>query len=167
YGHAFNAFKLATTDAGAVFDEFSLDAKLLEELMLEITHQLKPQRAKLHAKIDLRCLSYQGIEGICTALRAAEAVSTESTVLSVRLIAPPEYEISTTSLNADEDLKLMNKAIKAAEEAILKEGGTLTVLVSPRQITEHEERELQALMDRAERENAEVSGDEDEDDEAY
>ncbi|KAJ1725990.1 hypothetical protein LPJ61_005499 [Coemansia biformis] len=161
YGHAYNAFKVAATNPGLVFDEFNLDAKLLAELMLEITHQLKPKRAKLHAKIDVKCLSYQGIEGIRKALKAAEAVSTETTQLSVRLIAPPEYVISTTTTNAEEDLKLMNKAIRAAEEIIKQEGGTLKVLVSPREISEHEEKELQVIMDRAERENVEVSGDDD------
>ncbi|KAJ2803175.1 hypothetical protein H4R20_002996 [Coemansia guatemalensis] len=167
YGHACNAFKAAVSNPDAVFGEFNLDKPLFDELMQDISRHMKPQRAKLHAKIDVRCFSFEGIEAIRRALAAAQSVSTEKTPLSIRLIAPPEYVISTTSVNADEDIELMNKAIEEAEKVLAKEGGALKVLVSPRQVTEHEEKELRDLMDRAERENKEVSGDEDSDADGY
>ncbi|KAJ1844137.1 hypothetical protein LPJ70_003084 [Coemansia sp. RSA 2708] len=167
YGHAFNAFKIAATDPQAIFGEFGLEQSLLDELMVDILRHMKPQRAKLHAKIDVRCFSFEGIEAIRRALKAAQDVSTEKTALRIRLIAPPEYVISTISVNPDEDIQLMNEAIEAAEKVLKEEGGALKVLVSPRQVTEHEEKELQDLMDRAERENAEVSGDEDSEADGY
>ncbi|KAJ2161944.1 hypothetical protein GGF46_001040 [Coemansia sp. RSA 552] len=164
YGHAYNAFKAAVADPEAVLGEFNLEPALFQELMQDVSRHMKPQRAKLHAKIDVRCFSFQGIEAIRKALKAAQAVSTEKTPLSIRLIAPPEYVISTTSLTPAEDIALMNKAIEAAEKVLQEEGGALKVIVSPRQITEHEEKELQELMERAERENQEVAGDSDDSD---
>ncbi|KAJ1777165.1 hypothetical protein LPJ77_003023 [Coemansia sp. RSA 2523] len=167
YGHAYSAFKVAVSDPQAVFGQFNLDPALLDELMVDISRHMKPQRAKLHAKIDVRCFSFEGIEAIRRALRAAQDTATEQTPLSIRLIAPPEYVITTISVNPDEDIKLMNRAIEAAEKVLKDEGGALKVLVSPRQVTEHEEKELQDLMHRAERENAEVSGDDESDGDGY
>ncbi|KAJ2357790.1 hypothetical protein IWW50_000645 [Coemansia erecta] len=167
YGHAYSAFKSAVADPQAVFGEFNLEPELLTELMVYISRHMKPQRAKLHAKIDVRCFSFEGIEAIRRALKAAQDTSTEQTQLTIRLIAPPEYVISTVSSNPDEDIALMDRAIEAAEKVLKEEGGALRVLVSPRQVTEHEEKELQDLMHRAERENAEVSGDEESDADGY
>ncbi|KAJ2852116.1 hypothetical protein IWW36_000495 [Coemansia brasiliensis] len=167
YGHAYHAFKLAVSDPQAVFGEFDLEPGLLDELMVDISRHMKPQRAKLRAKVDVRCFSFEGIEAIRRALKAAQDVSTEKTKLDITLIAPPEYVISTESINPEEDIKLINRAIEAAEKAIKEEGGALKVLVSPKQISDQEEKELQDLMHRAERENAEVSGDEDSDDNGF
>ncbi|KAJ2451215.1 hypothetical protein EV183_003757 [Coemansia sp. RSA 2336] len=163
YGHAYHAFKLAVSDSQAVFGEFELEKELLDDLMVDISRHMKPQRAKLRAKIDVSCFSFEGIEAIRRALQAAQAVSTEQTKLDITLIAPPEYVIAMESINPEEDIKLINRAIEAADKVIREEGGTLKVLVSPKQISDQEEKELQDLMNRAERENAEVSGDEDSD----
>ncbi|KAJ2779875.1 hypothetical protein H4R18_003768 [Coemansia javaensis] len=167
YGHAYNAFKTAVSDPDAVFGEFGLDKPLLDELMKDILRHMKPQQARLHAKIEVKCMGYQGIEGIRKALKAIEAESTEDTTLQVTLIASPLYIIRANSVNVEDDIQLINRGIKAAEEVIKQEGGVLKVVVSPKQVTEVEEKELKELMDRAERENAEVTADEDEDADGY
>ncbi|KAJ2379369.1 hypothetical protein GGI05_006608, partial [Coemansia sp. RSA 2603] len=64
YGHAYDAFKAAIADPEAVFGPFNLDPKTKEELVAIISHDLRPQRSKLRADIEVTCTEYQGIEAI-------------------------------------------------------------------------------------------------------
>ncbi|KAJ2701775.1 hypothetical protein FB645_004534 [Coemansia sp. IMI 203386] len=162
HGHAYDAFKAALTEPEEVFGEFNLEPKVLEELLAIISRDLRPQRSKLRADIEVTCSEYQGIEAIRKALKAGEDVSTENTPIKIRLIAPPQYTMSTTSVDKQADLMLMEKAIEEIRKVIVEEGGSLKVIMGPKAVSENEEKELQDFMERAERENAEVDGDDDE-----
>ncbi|KAJ2662799.1 hypothetical protein IWW48_001677 [Coemansia sp. RSA 1200] len=164
YGHAYDAFKMAVADPEAVFGEFALDRQLYDELMTNISRRLTPQKVKLRADLEIQCYGPEGVEAVRRAIKAAESVSTEETPIKIRLIAPPTYVMSTTSLNKTEDIELMERAIEAAKKAIeAEQDGKLTVAMKPKLVSEYDERELQDLMERAERENADVSGDDSED----
>lgn len=54
----------------------------------------------------------------------------------------------------------MEKAIKEIEGNIRSNGGGCITKMAPKAVTENDDAELQALMEKRERENAEVSGDE-------
>ncbi|KAJ1782456.1 hypothetical protein LPJ59_006805 [Coemansia sp. RSA 2399] len=164
YGHAYDAFKLAIANPEAVLGEFGMDSALLEELMANISRKFTPQKVKLRADLEIQCYGFEGVEAVRKAIKAAESVSTEETPIKVRLIAPPTYVMTTTSLNKTEDIELMERAIEAAKKAIeAEEGGKLTVVMKPKLVSEYDEKELQDLMERAERENADVSGDDSDD----
>ncbi|KAJ1663872.1 hypothetical protein IW140_004550 [Coemansia sp. RSA 1813] len=164
YGHAYDAFKMAIASPEAVFGEFDLDSTLYEELMANIARRLTPQKVKLRADLEIQCYGFEGVEAVRRAIKAAESVSTEETPIKVRLIAPPTYVMSTTSINKTEDIELMERAIEAAKKAIeAEQGGKLTVVMKPKLVSEYDEKELQDLMERAERENADVSGDDSDD----
>ena len=53
-------------------------------------------------------------------------------------------------------------AIREIEKCIRGSGGGCEVKMAPKAVTENDDAELQALMEKRERENAEVSGDEEE-----
>jgi translation initiation factor 2 subunit 1 len=72
----------------------------------------------------------------------------------------------TNALDKNSGIEILEKAINAIQENIEKSGGTLTVKMKPRAVSETDDLELAALMARVEKENAEVSGDEDTDAEA-
>ncbi|KAJ2063010.1 hypothetical protein GGI17_002053 [Coemansia sp. S146] len=164
YGHAYDAFKLAITDYDEVLGEYNLEPELKKELMTFITRRLAPKNSKLRADFEMTCYSFQGVEAIRKALKAAESVSTKETDLQVRLIAPPEYVITTTSVNKDRDIKLMEEALAAADRVIREEGGMIKVTMRPKAVTEHEEKELLAAMEYAERSVAQIAGDDDDSD---
>ncbi|KAJ2701924.1 hypothetical protein H4218_001168 [Coemansia sp. IMI 209128] len=163
YGHAYDAFKLSITDYDEVLGEYNLEPELKKELTTVIARRLAPQNSKIRADFEMTCYSFQGVEAIRKALKAAEAVSTAETKLQVRLIAPPEYVITTTSVNKDRDIKLMEDALAAADRVIREEGGMLKVTMKPKAVTEHEEKELLAAMEYAERSVAQIAGDDDSD----
>lgn len=54
----------------------------------------------------------------------------------------------------------MEKAIKEIEKSIRGAGGGCVLKMAPKAVTENDDAELAALMEKRERENAEVSGDE-------
>jgi translation initiation factor 2 subunit 1 len=60
----------------------------------------------------------------------------------------------------------LEKAIESIQGAIEDLGGSLVIKMKPKAISESEEQDLAQLMAKAGQENAEVSGDEDEEEEA-
>ncbi|KAL8878305.1 MAG: hypothetical protein Q9192_008480, partial [Flavoplaca navasiana] len=57
-------------------------------------------------------------------------------------------------------IKTLEEAIKEIEAHIRGNGGEYKTAMAPKAVTENDEAELQALMEKRERENMEVSGDE-------
>ena len=55
---------------------------------------------------------------------------------------------------------MLEEAIKEIEGNIKANGGGCKTIMAPKAVTENEDAELQALMEKRERENMEVSGDE-------
>jgi translation initiation factor 2 subunit 1 len=182
YGHAYDAFKLAVTSDTdkSVVDPFvelaaeqNLPASLVQELKLYITKRLAPQPIKIRSDIEVSCFTYEGIDAIQEALFAGMAVaappssespSDSSSAIKIKLIAPPIYVLSTTTLEKDVGIALLQKAIDTIQEVINKKGGKMDVKMAPKAVSLKEEKDLQAMMDRSAAENAEVDGDEPEED---
>jgi translation initiation factor 2 subunit 1 len=104
-----------------------------------------------------------GIDAIKEALRQAEAKNTAETQVKVKLVSPPLYVLTSQCLDKTLGIQVLEDAIKEVEKSITASGGQCAVKMAPKAVTESDDAELQALMDKRERENQEVSGDEDED----
>jgi translation initiation factor 2 subunit 1 len=180
YGHSLDAFKLSITYVNAaalpwrhiadlprnpnVWEgiEFPSDP-VAEEIKSYIGKRLTPQPIKCRADVEVTCFGYEGIEAIKTALRTAEARNTASTQVKVRLVSPPLYVLQNTALeDKGAGIARLEEAIVDIRKSIESAGGNLVVKMEPKAVTESDDAELQALMEKRERENAEVSGDESE-----
>lgn len=75
-------------------------------------------------------------------------------------MSPPLYVLTSTCLDKAEGIARLEEAIVDIRKTIEASGGNLTVKMEPKAVTESDDAELQALMEKRERENAEVSGDE-------
>lgn len=160
YGHSIDAFKLSITNPDVWKDiQFPSDA-VAEELKSYISKRLTPQPTKVRADIEVTCFGYDGIDAIKTALRTAEARNTEDTQVKVKLVSPPLYVLTSTTLVKETGIQMLEEAIVEVRNNIEAAGGKLTVKMEPKAVTESDDAELQALMEKRERENAEVSGDE-------
>ena len=103
--------------------------------------------------------SYNGILTIQDALAAGEALSTEEIPIKIRLVAPPLYVMVSNTTDKTGAIERLEQAIEAIGEVIRKEeGGSLNVKMRPKAVSETDDLELAALMDRVARENKEVSG---------
>ena len=72
--------------------------------------------------------------------------------------------MSTTTLEKEAGIGLLNSAIETIKEKITAKGGKIDVKMAPKAVSLKEETELQAMMDRLALENEEVDGDTAEDD---
>jgi translation initiation factor 2 subunit 1 len=138
---------------------FTSDA-VSDELKWYIGQRLTPQPTKVRADVEVTCFGYEGIDAVKTALKEAEKNNTETTSVKVRLVSPPLYVMTSTCLDKNAGITRLEEAIVDIKSSIEKAGGNLIIKMEPKAVTESDDAELQALMEKRERENAEVSGDE-------
>lgn len=139
--------------------EFPSDAAKAE-LTSYISKRLTPQPTKVRADIEVTCFAYEGIDAVKNALRAAEALNTPETPVKVKLVSPPLYVLTSQCLEKTQGIVILEQAIQAIKDNITKNGGNCEVRMAPKAVTENDDAELQALMDKRERENQEIAGDE-------
>ncbi|CAG9936933.1 unnamed protein product [Clonostachys rosea f. rosea IK726] len=160
FGHAIDAFKLSITNVEVWNDITFPSQPVSDELKLYISKRLTPQPTKVRADIEVTCFGYEGIDAVKTALRKAEEKNTEETQVKVKLVSPPLYVLTNTCLDKSLGISRLEEAIVDIRTNIEAAGGNLIVKMEPKAVTESDDAELQALMEKRERENAEVSGDE-------
>ena len=162
YGHAVDAFKLSITNPD-VWNEVTFKNNVIrDELQSYIGKRLTPQPTKVRADVEVTCFGYEGIDAVKTALRCAEAKNTVDTQVKVKLVSPPLYVLTSQTIDKNNGIDVLTDAIKEIETSIRAAGGNCMIKMAPKAVTENDDAELQALMDKRERENQEVSGDEDE-----
>ncbi|KAI8823644.1 eukaryotic translation initiation factor 2 alpha subunit-domain-containing protein [Fimicolochytrium jonesii] len=161
YGHAYDAFKIAINDFDKVFGTVEMSDDVRKELHSNIRRRLTPQPVKIRADVEVTCFGYEGINAIKRALAAGEELSTEEAPIKVKLVAPPMYVVQSNTLEKQAGIDTMEKAIAVIEESIKKQGGSLSIKMKPKVVSATDDLELAQLMAQVERENAEVSGDDD------
>ncbi|KAI0380030.1 translation initiation factor 2, alpha subunit [Hypomontagnella monticulosa] len=160
YGHSIDAFKLSITNPDVWSDITFPTEAVADELKSYIGKRLTPQPTKVRADIEVTCFEYDGIDAVKAALRTAEARNTEDNQVKVRLVSPPLYVLTSTCLDKNVGIQRLEEAIVDIRNSITSTGGQLVVKMEPKAVTDSDDAELQALMEKRERENAEVSGDE-------
>ncbi|KAL0359143.1 UNVERIFIED_CONTAM: Eukaryotic translation initiation factor 2 subunit alpha [Sesamum angustifolium] len=184
YGHAFEAFKLIVNDPDSVLDSLTREVKeigsdgqevtkvvpaLSEEvkdaLVKNIRRRMTPQPLKIRADIEMKCFQFDGVLHIKDAMRKAEAAGNKDCPVKIKLVAPPAYVLNTQTLDKEQGIAILNQAIEACTEEIERHKGKLTVKEAPRAVSEREDKLLAEHMAKLGRENEEVSGDEDSEEE--
>lgn len=143
----------------SVFYGLDIPDDVFAELKANIARRLTPQPVKIRADIEVSNFAYDGILRIQEALAAGEALSTDEIPIKIRLIAPPLYVMVSHTTDKQGAIDRLEQAIEKIGEVIRKEdGGFLNVKLKPKAVSETDDLELAALMDRVARENAEISG---------
>ncbi|BCR84712.1 translation initiation factor eIF2 subunit alpha [Aspergillus chevalieri] len=160
YGHSHDAFKIAITNPD-VWKEIEFPSEpVRRELMDYISKKLTPHPTKVRADIEVTCFGYDGIDAVKEALRTAEEQNTPENQIKVKLVAPPLYVLTSQCLDKQIGIKMLEEAIQRIENKIKEVGGGCITKMAPKAVTEHDDAALQELMDKRERENMQVSGDE-------
>ncbi|XP_067124406.1 eukaryotic translation initiation factor 2 subunit 1-like [Centruroides vittatus] len=146
----------------SILDECGLDKKTKEVLLVNIKRRLTPQAVKIRADIEVACYGYEGIDAVKSALQAGIDCSTEDMPIKINLIAPPLYVVTTTTMDRTEGLEALKNALEVIENSVKSiEGGIFNIQNQPKVVTETDEVELAKQLDRLEQANAEVPGDDD------
>lgn len=164
YRHPYDAFKLSLTEPDSVWSSLPgpILSSTLSLLTATIARRLTPQPIKLRADVELTCYTPQGIDAIKQALRAGEKQSSEAVPIKAKLVAPPLYILSTNATDKYVAVERLERAIESIQSTIEDRGGSMVVKMKPKAVSETDEQDLAQLMAKAGQENAEVSGDEDE-----
>ncbi len=88
---------LVHSDPSTVFAGIDIPQPTMDILLSTIARRLTPQPIKLRADIELTCYTSGGIDAIKKALRAGEAVGTETVPIKARLVAPPLYVLGSNA----------------------------------------------------------------------
>lgn len=158
---SFDAFKHAVNDP-SILNECNLDEETKDVLLNNIKRRLTPQAVKIRADIEVACYGYDGIDAVKNALQCGINCSTEDMPIKINLIAPPLYVVTTTTMDRTEGLQALKVALEEIEGTIKSaEGGIFNIQNQPKVVTETDEAELAKQLDRLEQANAEVPGDDD------
>lgn len=179
YGHAFEAFKLVVNDPDSVLDSLTREVKevgpngqeitkvvpalaedIKDSLVKNIRRRMTPQPLKIRADIEMKCFQFDGVLHIKEAMRKAEAAGNKDCPVKIKLVAPPAYVLNTQTLDKEQGISVLNKAIEACTEEIARHSGKLTVKEAARAVSEREDKLLAEHMAKLGRENEEISGDE-------
>ncbi|KAL0214076.1 hypothetical protein P9112_006260 [Eukaryota sp. TZLM1-RC] len=123
---------------------------------------MAPQAVKIRTEFELTCTGFEGVEALKSALNAGVAHGNQGEI-EAKLIAPPLYVLSLTSEDKDGAINKLNGALEAVKAEIEKNEGSMVIKTAPRAVSQQDDRMLHQMMVQAERENREVSGDQDED----
>ncbi|GER46617.1 eukaryotic translation initiation factor 2 alpha subunit [Striga asiatica] len=184
YGHAFEAFKLIVNDPDSVLDSLTREIKevgpdgqevkkvvpaitdeVKDALVKNIRRRMTPQPLKIRADIEMKCFQFDGVLHIKEAMRKAESAGNKDCPVKIKLVAPPAYVLNTQTLDKEQGIAILNKAIELCTKEIEQNKGKLTVKEAPRAVSEREDKLLAEQMAKLGRENEEVSGDEDSEEE--
>lgn len=87
-----------------------------------------PKAVKARADVEVNCYGYEGIDAVKEALRAGMALSNGDQQVKVNLITPPQYVLTTQSLDKESGLELLQRAIDEIEKSIKKQGGGFSII---------------------------------------
>eukprot|EP01041_Mallomonas_annulata_P004706 gene4706-9326_t len=164
YGHAYDAFKLALADSeDDIFEGLEIEENVKTALTTYIKRRLAPQPVKIRADIEVTCFTYEGIDAIKEALLEGEHSGGEDATVKIKLIAPPMYVMTCMTLDKELGIEALNKSIESITTCIRAKGGSLDVKMAPKAVTQREESELQAMLERLAIEQEDVDGDAPED----
>ncbi|KAL1544795.1 eukaryotic translation initiation factor 2 subunit alpha [Salvia divinorum] len=184
YGHAFEAFKVMVTDPDSVLDSLTreitevgpdgqevkkvvpaISSEVKDALVKNIRRRMTPQPLKIRADIEMKCFQFDGVLHIKEAMRKAEAAGNDDCPVKMKLVAAPAYVLNTQTLDKEQGIAVLTKAIQACTEEIERQKGKLTVKEPPRAVSEREDKLLAEHMAKLGQQNEEVSGDEDSEEE--
>ena len=85
--------------------------------------------------IEVSCYGYEGIDAVKASLKAGLAQSTEDMPIKINLIAPPQYVMTTTTLDRTEGIAKLNTAIQVIRETIEESDGHFNIKMDVRKIS--------------------------------
>ncbi len=116
FGNAHEALRRVASGSGddvlRQLRDSSKQAVAFEPSLLEIVRRkLTPQPVKIRGDIEVSCFSIAGVEAVKSALIVGKSASTVDVPISIRLVAPPQYMISTQTFDKDSGFKVYDISV--------------------------------------------------------
>merc|ERR1719245_1027340 len=135
YDKGNNLFKLAAKNPEEFQGRFNIPDDLVPIVIKNLRRKLKQQIVKIKAQIDCKCFERAGIDAIKDAFKLAEKTSTADFPINITVQAPPRYIIVCPTLDKEEGMNRINKAMKIIEAELKRQGGEMQIMQKPSEHT--------------------------------
>jgi translation initiation factor 2 subunit 1 len=127
----------------------------IEQALVEVVNRkLTPQPVKIRADIEVSCFGYSGIQAVKSAILKGKSLSSSDVQLSIRLVAPPQYMIVTSTFMKDAGFNIIDNCIDVIKKEIEALGGKFSLKEKPAVVGEDES----AMIDASDEESSSASG---------
>lgn len=114
-------------ESESVFADLAIEEDLKKELKTTIELKLAPQAVKIRADFEITCFEYEGIDAIKEALVLGESMSNDEFEVSIKLVAPPMYVITTSAMEKEKGIDFINEVCTTISASIKQKNGNLSV----------------------------------------
>jgi translation initiation factor 2 subunit 1 len=147
YGNnIYEALQAAVHDPKAVLGPLNLTEDEFEETLAQIKLKMTPTPLKIRTDIQVTCFNYEGVNAIKKALNKANELHSEEFPISIQLIAPPLYVITTVCLDKQRGIQILTDAIQLVKASIESDGGALNIKAPPAVLSSQEDLALAKLL---------------------
>jgi len=122
-----NLFKLAAKNPDQFLERIKIPEDIRELVMSNLKRKLTPQVVKIRGDVGVTCESRAGIDAIKESFKAALEVSTKEFPIRITLIGTPLYMVVCSTLDKEEGVIRVKKAIQIIREQIEERGGRLEI----------------------------------------
>ena len=108
-----------------IFAGLEVEEDVKTSIVSYIKRRLAPQPVKIRSDIEVTCFTYEGIDAIKEALKSGETMPVSTTELppvKIKLIAPPLYVMTCTTLDKEMGIQQLNEAIERVQACITSKG---------------------------------------------
>jgi len=131
YKTCYTAFKKFAHDGDDIWADIDLPDELKQAASEVVSKKMTSAAIKLSAIVEVSCIEYEGINAVKDALIAGLKASTSACPLSIKLIAPPKYEVTTTTTELDEGRMQIDAALDLIRDVILEKKGKFVIKEKP------------------------------------
>jgi len=122
-----NLFKLAAKNPDQFLERIKIPEDIRELVMSNLKRKLTPQVVKIRGDVGVTCEARAGIDAIKESFKAALEVSTKEYPIQITLIGTPLYMVVCSTLDKEEGIIRVKKAIQIIREEIEERGGRLEI----------------------------------------
>jgi len=120
-----NLFKLAGRNPDQFLERIQIPEDVRDLVMSNLRRKFTPQVVKIRADVSVTCDGKSGIDAIKEALNSAIETSTKEFPIEISLIGTPLYMVVCSTMDKEEGIIFVDKAIDVIREKIEKLGGRL------------------------------------------
>jgi len=120
-----NLFKLVAKNPDEFLERIKIPEDIRDLVLSNLRRKLTPQIVKIRSDVGVMCEARAGIDAIKEAFNVALETSSKEYPISITLIGTPLYMVVCCTLDKEEGLARVKKAVEIIREEIEKRGGRM------------------------------------------
>jgi len=122
-----NLFKLVAKNPDQFLERIKIPEDIRELVISNLRRKLKAQVVKIRADVEVTCEARAGIDAIKEAFKVALELSTKEFPVHITLIGTPLYMVVCTTLDKEEGIVRVQKAVEVIRKEVEERGGRLEI----------------------------------------